>query len=176
MAKSLSSTTIVLLPITDRFDYSLIVIWLVALSTIFFGALWTKHEFRKTINRTKKAQNETDNNITSTTNDPTSSASTNGNNYHVLLSSNNNDESTNNLVKMEANAVNGDGTAAESSAPAAAVAVASKDSNKIKKQSKHDDKHILTLSIGYSSILVLLLIVVSMLLLLYFFYNIMSNI
>jgi hypothetical protein len=32
---------------SDKFDYSLIVIWFVALFTIVFGALWTRMEFIK---------------------------------------------------------------------------------------------------------------------------------
>ena len=31
---------------TSRFDWSLIVIWFVAILVVFFGALWTKHELK----------------------------------------------------------------------------------------------------------------------------------
>lgn len=29
-----------------RFDYSLIVIWIIAILTIFLGSLWTHYEFK----------------------------------------------------------------------------------------------------------------------------------
>jgi uncharacterized integral membrane protein len=36
---------------TSRFDFSLIVIWLIAILTVVLGALWTKHEFYLTLNK-----------------------------------------------------------------------------------------------------------------------------
>ena len=62
-----------------RFDFSLIVIWFVAVVTVFLGALWTRYEFVKTLTPKKTVLRLNSNNVLSyqvQTNQTTSESST----------------------------------------------------------------------------------------------------
>lgn len=106
---------------TDKFDWSLIVIWLIAIAAVIVGALWTRLEFIKLMPKKREA---------------------------IIENENNDDDEETARIKRE---------------------------KKEAKQRKKDeeDKSMITLSVGYLSILMLLIIVCGILLLLYFFYNIM---
>lgn len=132
----------------NRFDFSLIVIWLIAVLVILAGALWTKHEFKKSListaneQSTKKVQqirtNSDENLVNNDNSDPTSPT-------NAQIISDQENTKTHNITDDDQNS------------------------------SSNNNKNLITISIGYATILILLVFVVGMLLLLYFFYNIMSK-
>lgn len=78
---------------TSRFDFSLIVIWLVAILTIILGALWTKHEFYLTL--TKQSDSLDTNKIESNENLVNNNSSAN-----QTLNESNRNESTKETKKL----------------------------------------------------------------------------
>lgn len=78
---------------TSRFDFSLIVIWLIAILTIILGALWTKHEFYLTL--TKQSDSLDTNKIESNENLVNNNSSAN-----QTLNESNRNESTKETIKL----------------------------------------------------------------------------
>lgn len=78
---------------TSRFDFSLIVIWLIAILTIILGALWTKHEFYLTL--TKQSDSLDTNKIESNENLVNNNSSAN-----QTLNESNRNESTKETKKL----------------------------------------------------------------------------
>ena len=78
---------------TSRFDFSLIVIWLIAILTIILGALWTKHEFYLTM--TKQSDSSDTNKIESNENLVSNNSSAN-----QTLNESNRNESTKETKKL----------------------------------------------------------------------------
>ena len=144
---------------TDKLDFSLIVIWFVALFAILTGALWTRYEFKislDTNNRTEKQEEEQEQAQQSEI------TQINTNNTNESKIANSNDLSLNNSARLfhKSQRTNKKQT---------------NQNNRTNNKQDLDDKNLTTISVGYFAIFILLIFVVSMLLLLYFFYNIMSN-
>lgn len=166
-----TENTISLTSDLSKFDFSLIVIWIIAVVVIILGGLWTKHEFK--IMLSKHAEQHTNNDDgTLSSNSAQNENLFNGARHESSPAS----PDSNKVSDVNAGKTATTTTPTRQQQETSLGELESGGANSLKKASNNNDKHQITISIGYISVFVLLIIVVLMLLLLYFFYNVMSKI
>lgn len=164
---SASNATAAISKDTDKLDFSLIVIWFVALFAILTGALWTRYEFKISLDTNNRAtKHEEDQQVQQSEITQINTNNNNDNTNESKIANNSNDLSLNNNARLFHKS---------NSKSQRSKKNQTNQNNRTNNKQDLDDKNLTTISVGYFAIFILLIFVVSMLLLLYFFYNIMSN-
>ena len=146
---SASNATAAISKDTDKLDFSLIVIWFVALFAILTGALWTRYEFKISLDNNNRATKHEEDQQVQQSEITQINSNNNDNTNELKIANNSNDLSLNNNARLFHKS--------NSKSQRSNKKQTNQNSRTNNKQDL-DDKNLTTISVGYFAIFILLIL------------------